>query len=121
MAHVSNDKFLSLRARAGVTRDRWFFYGTAGWARADTRLTYQRDDNISFTDSGRSKGYTVGGGVEFALADHISLRAEYRYQNMRSTEMTGTDEIVQWDQKFDFKAKTELKTDQVRLGVNVRF
>ncbi|MBY8825217.1 TonB-dependent receptor domain-containing protein [Sphingomonas colocasiae] len=121
LAQVSYDKFLSVRARAGVTLDRWFVYGSAGWVRADTELLYKRDRTVSFADSGRSQGYTAGGGVEFALADHIALRAEYRFQDMKSTRFTGTYEIAEWDQLFDFQAKTRLKTDQVRLGVNLRF
>lgn len=118
---ISTDKYLSIRARAGVTKDRWFLYGTAGYAQADTELFYQRDPSISFADSGRMKGYTVGAGIEFALSDHISLRGEYRYQDMRSGELIGTDDLAGTNLVFDFKAKAELKSDQVRLGVNFRF
>lgn len=121
LAEVSFDRFLSLRARAGVTSDRWFLYGTAGWVRADTDLAYRRDRTVSFADSGRAQGYTMGGGVEFALADHMSLRAEYRYQELNSGRLTGTYEIAEWDQLFDFRAKNQLKSDQLRLGVNLRF
>jgi hemoglobin/transferrin/lactoferrin receptor protein len=121
LARVSTDKYLSLRARAGVTRDRWFAYGTAGWVRADAQLDYRRDDFISFSDRGHAQGFTLGGGIEFALADHISLRAEYRYQNLESGDLTGHDEIVEWDQAFDLKARTQFKSDQLQVGVNFRF
>ncbi|AQX30694.1 outer membrane protein [Bartonella schoenbuchensis] len=54
-------------------------------------------------------GYTLGGGVDFAMADNVILRAEYRYSDFGK-------------QKFA-KDKLELdyQTNDFRVGVAYKF
>src|SRR5262245_8405666 len=64
----------STRGRAGVLLGPSLLaYGTAGvvYGRLDSTLA-----DMSFT------GWAAGGGLEYKLARHISLRAEYRYQDL---------------------------------------
>ncbi len=70
----------SVRGRLGVAVDRALFYATGGVAFGDLGNTYintlnGRSDSFSHT----RVGYTVGGGVEYAITNNFSLRAEYRY------------------------------------------
>ena len=68
----------TLRARFGYAWDRVFVYGTAGGAGANVEtalagLPYQ--NNAEF-------GWTVGAGVEVALAEHWTFKAEYLFVDL---------------------------------------
>ncbi len=71
----------SLVGRIGVAADRILFYATGGVA-----FAYQRDNYRSTLLGGVANeinegrvGYTVGGGVDYAFTDHLSLRVEYKF------------------------------------------
>lgn len=66
----------TVRARAGYAFDRVLLYGTGGLALADRELSSGGSD-----DSDLAVGWTVGGGVETAVTDNITARAEYLYAN----------------------------------------
>ncbi len=70
----------SIRGRLGIAVDRALFYATGGAAFAEFRTNYATtlgSDSLS-----RSRvGYTVGGGVEYAITNNFSLRGEYRYSD----------------------------------------
>lgn len=70
----------SLRGRIGWAWDRVLFYGTGGAAFASIshslgNVTLSRFDQVT---TGRA-GWTAGGGVEYAIDPHWSVRVEYRY------------------------------------------
>jgi len=68
----------TLRARFGYAWDRVLVYGTAGGAGANvetalTGLPYQSSPVF---------GWTVGGGIEVAVAEHWTFKAEYLFVNL---------------------------------------
>ncbi len=70
----------SARARVGIAIDRALFYATGGAAFAaftDDFTGPRGFDTFSHT----RVGYTVGGGVEYAINPNLALRAEYRYSD----------------------------------------
>ncbi len=70
----------SARGRVGIAVDRALFYATGGAAFAaftDDFASPAGFDTFSHT----RVGYTVGGGVEYAINPHLALRAEYRYSD----------------------------------------
>ena len=70
----------SARGRLGIAVDRALFYATGGAAFADFQDTFTSGrgfDEFSHT----LVGYTVGGGLEYAVANNVSIRAEYRYSD----------------------------------------
>ena len=70
----------SVRGRLGVAVDRALFYATGGVAFGDLGNTYVNTLNgLTDSYSHTRVGYTVGGGVEYAITNNFSLRAEYRY------------------------------------------
>jgi outer membrane immunogenic protein len=72
----------SIRARVGIAWNRWLIYGTGGAAFAGNTDGYINNvPALSETDSKTRSGWTVGGGVEYAMTDNWSLRAEYRYSD----------------------------------------
>jgi outer membrane immunogenic protein len=84
----------SIRGRVGIAWDRVLFYATGGVEIADIENTYAsppfaaggffalaipaRPAAYDSFSSGRV-GWTVGGGVEYAIDPNWSVRAEYRY------------------------------------------
>jgi outer membrane immunogenic protein len=68
----------TLRARFGYAWDRVLVYGTAGGAGANiqtalTGLPYQTNPEF---------GWTVGGGIEVAFAEHWTFKAEYLFVDL---------------------------------------
>ncbi len=69
----------SIRGRVGVAFDRILVYATGGAAFASIRnIVTDPTGFVEGHDTGRV-GWTVGGGVEYALDPNWAIRAEYRY------------------------------------------
>ena len=73
----------SVRGRLGVAFDRVLVYGTGGVAFGDLSNTYAFN-GLNASLSHTRVGYTVGGGIEYALNNNWSLRGEYRYTDFGS-------------------------------------
>ncbi len=73
----------SVRGRLGVAFDRVLVYGTGGVAFGDLSNTYAFN-GLNASLSHTRVGYTVGGGVEYAISNNWSLRGEYRYTDFGS-------------------------------------
>ncbi|MGH6837860.1 MAG: outer membrane protein [Methylocella sp.] len=69
----------SIRARIGIALDRVLLYGTGGAAFAG--FTNEYDFGLTETDSRTRAGWTVGGGIEYAVTNNWSIGAEYRYSD----------------------------------------
>jgi outer membrane immunogenic protein len=69
----------SVRGRVGIAVDRALFYATGGAAFGGLTNTYVNSFNGLTDQLNHTRvGYTVGGGVEYALTNNWSIRAEYR-------------------------------------------
>lgn len=91
--NVKEDWGGTVRGRLGyAVAARTLVYGTAGFAWQHIRATVTCNDpspcgrgapgalaKFSATNSTTMPGWTVGGGVEYALMKNIAVRAEYRY------------------------------------------
>jgi len=82
----------SVRGRLGIAFDRALLYGTGGVAITSFNTSYF--DTTGFftgvpgtnaTISNTRAGFTFGGGIEYAVTDNWSVRAEYRYSNFGHT------------------------------------
>lgn len=70
----------SVRGRFGIAVDRALFYATGGAAFGGLSNTYTNSRTGAIDSLSHTKvGYTVGGGVEYALSNNWSARVEYRY------------------------------------------
>jgi outer membrane immunogenic protein len=69
-----NEDF-SIRGRLGLAFDRVLIYGTGGGAYGNFHTSYNGTD---FFNTGHF-GWTAGGGIEYAIDNNWSVRAEYRY------------------------------------------
>jgi outer membrane immunogenic protein len=71
------DYFGTLRGRLGLINGDWLFYVTGGWAYGQTTRT--NSSPAGGTASASVSGWTVGGGLEKAIAKSWTLSAEYKY------------------------------------------
>lgn len=105
--HVGEvDLLASVRGRLGFAFDRALIYGTGGVAFTQASWeTHQHgnDDKAKFNDLGG----VVGGGIEYAATDAISVRAEGLYYFFGDKEditnfhsATGEDDDVEFDDAF---------------------
>ena len=116
------DWFGTVRGRVGYAmgdRGTWLPYLTGGWAYGHGSVsgtTTFGATATSFSGSQDYSGWTVGGGVEWAFADHWSAKVEYLYIDFGNgptlaANATGTLNIV-----------SGTMTDNiVRAGVNYKF
>ncbi|UTO28658.1 porin [Bartonella harrusi] len=125
-ANTDKDNFTFKEKWSGATRVR------LGFAAADRIMPYfaggiaytqvQGISTSSTTDAAGKKtstkdfdktmtmvGYTLGGGVDFAMTDNVLLRAEYRYSDF------GKKAFEKGDAKFSYK------TNDFRVGVAYKF
>lgn len=105
----------TLRAKAGFAMDNVLVYATGGLAGTQVKLTFEDQDVPVFRDSDEDTlwGWTAGGGVEVALGEIISLKAEYLYADFGSMDYNLTDEGLAGD--------LDVITHMVRGGVLVHF
>ena len=75
----------SARGRVGFAVDRALFYATGGAAFGSLSNTYLNTLNgLGDSFSKTRVGYTVGAGIEYAITNNWSVRAEYRYTDFGS-------------------------------------
>ena len=76
----------SIRARLGFAFDRVLLYATGGAAFAGVKNDYALSRTISLSEgiSKTRSGWTVGGGLAYAVTNNWSIRAEYRYSDFGS-------------------------------------
>lgn len=114
---VTNLDFGTLRARAGWAVGNFLPYAFAGFALgqanvniAETTTVIQTSPPGTFVFSGTAGsnnewlyGFTVGGGLDYALTHHIFVRGEYEYV------------------QFQPVAGTSIDINTVRLGAGIKF
>ncbi|HMK89141.1 MAG TPA: outer membrane beta-barrel protein, partial [Methylocystis sp.] len=115
----------SLRARAGFTLDRMLIYTAGGAAFGEfgsnlqlfgTDLTlapFYAADQRSSTRA----GWTVGGGVEYAVNPHWSVRGEYRYTDFgHMGDLPAATSMGAF-----YAADRHLDQNQVQVGLSYKF
>ncbi len=123
----------TVRARLGYAADRFLPFVTGGIAFAETKHSLGCDTaRVSatngcggkaaggkFEDSGSKTrvGYVVGAGLEYAVTDNWTVKAEYLYSNYGKKGVTLSDPYK--NQFNERRFKTDLS--EVRIGVNYKF
>lgn len=74
----SSDFFTTIRGRAGLALGHWLFYGTGGGigVNFETRIDDDNEDVHGGTED-FAWGWTGGGGIEYMIGCHWTIRAEY--------------------------------------------
>jgi len=96
------DWLASLRVRAGHAMDRVLVYATGGLAFGDVDMSFSfNDGGFSESETETAFGWTIGGGLDYALTDALSLRVEYRYTDLEDTSFSGIGETIEADYTYE--------------------
>jgi outer membrane immunogenic protein len=104
-----NDFLSTVRGRVGIAMDRWLPYATGGLAVGNIRATVPGFTGIDKTNT----GWTVGGGLEYALAPNWSVKAEYLYVDLGKENCSLMCGLP--------TNSVSLTSNVVRAGINYRF
>jgi outer membrane immunogenic protein len=112
------DYFGTVRARLGLAMDRALIYATGGFA-------YGGGDNgngcfvgaVAFdcNNDDTSTGWTLGGGVEYAVTNNVTVKVEGLYVNLDRGDDDGLF------QTGVFNNRDDLEFGVVRAGLNYKF
>jgi opacity protein-like surface antigen len=134
-SYADADWLMTLRPRIGFTANNWLFYLTGGLAL--TKLQGQflfTDGNARGAVTGAVQeanvntfraGYAFGGGVETALTDRLSVKAEYL--RVQFDDVVAHQVSSNFASGFtppssqSFTQSMKLSANLVRLGLNYRF
>jgi outer membrane immunogenic protein len=119
----------TLRPRAGFTHGPLFVYGTGGVA--VTNVNYQALFTDTFAAAHENggvdqvqKGWAAGGGVEFKLRRHWSVKGEFLHADFGSPSATSTNltsaPSSSWPASV-FMHTANLTASVYRFGLNYRF
>ena len=121
---VKNDWQASVRGRLGYAWDRWMIYATGGVAFANIDATIGfvpapfAFPTLFLNNSRTLTGFTVGGGVEYAILDNLSLGIEYRFSDFgRDNFAFGTPVIF----GVPVTGRSDLQTNEVTARLNWHF
>jgi opacity protein-like surface antigen len=119
------DRLASITGRLGITWGRALFYGKGGWAAGDISASAHLNPGtagganigvplaLPVKTTNWANGWTVGGGMEFALTNNWSAKAEYMHFDL------GSDRYQVNDIPETVDAAT--RGDVVRVGINYHF
>jgi outer membrane immunogenic protein len=107
---TSNDWLGTFRGRAGLAFDRFMPYVTGGLAVGDIHATTPGFPGTSQTNA----GWTVGGGLEFALTNNWTAKAEYLHVDLGNLNCGFNCGVTS-------NNNVSARSDQVRGGLNFRF
>ena len=124
-ARQSTDWFGTVRAKIGfVPFCRLLVYGTGGLAYghvnyfADTDFTDQGGPFYLSSFDRTEVGWTVGGGLEYALSNHWSIRAEYLYYDLGNESSTApASDGRPFQMHYDWNTTANI----IRGGLNFKF
>jgi outer membrane immunogenic protein len=123
---VSNGLFGTARGRLGVAFDRVLVYGTGGLAYTSGHYLFTYTDGL-FPAAGTSTtadkiGYVVGGGVEYALNNNVSVKGEFLYTQYGKVSTSGLI-VNQFNPSFTntFATSARVQEYTARVGINYRF
>jgi opacity protein-like surface antigen len=122
---IRTDWLATIRPRAGIVLNKLLLFGTAGAALTKFKYDEEFADTFSPARATQSQsetrlGWTVGGGAEYALKRHWSVKAEYLYADFG--KISSTSMLTAPAGKTDaFDHSATFNVHIVRLGLNYRF
>jgi len=132
-AYFKSNYLFTLRPKFGYAWDNVMVYGTAGLAATSSKsfasfkvtdLGNLGTDTYVGSKSARKLGYSVGAGVEYALTNRVSIKADYLYYDLGSMRFkTGAQADALADAPNDVAlqtVKSKLSGNLVRVGLNFK-
>lgn len=110
ICNTSNDWLGTMRGRIGYAFDRVLPYVTGGLAYGKVNIS----NNIGGAASITKVGWTLGGGLEYAVTNNWTLKAEYLYADLGKATC---DAACSGGDPFDVRFSTHI----LRGGLNYKF
>jgi outer membrane immunogenic protein len=116
LVRVQQDWQASVRARLGFALDRFMVYGTAGVAFSEFQYSYF-NPLAGFGEGGSFSrtGWTVGGGVNYAMTNNLILGVDYRYTDYGKFDYVANSAFL------GLTAEQSPTTHQVRASIAYKF
>jgi outer membrane immunogenic protein len=117
-ASTDIDWIITLAGRVGVTFDRTLVYAKGGVAWADESFSHTggSDTNVRFfTGDNTATGWLIGAGLEYAMDQNWSIKAEYNYIDFGDERVSVTD----GERTAIFDIDQDLQI--AKIGINYRF
>jgi outer membrane immunogenic protein len=118
---VQTDWLFTARTRIGYAFDRALIYATGGLAVTNVRYNESFNDVFATSEnssiSANKTGWTAGGGLEYAMTNNWSAKAEYLYANFGSVNSA----VHAINAPVTFHHEARLTTNIVRAGLNYKF
>jgi outer membrane immunogenic protein len=121
---------MTARPRVGVVFGHVLFYGTAGGAVDNVKYSALFTDTFATAHESASlddkrAGWVAGGGAEFSLSHHLSVKGEYLYSGFGTSTVTSTN-LTAFTPPIAFPTNifthtVSLHANIARAGVNFRF
>jgi opacity protein-like surface antigen len=114
-------RLASIAGRLGITWGRALFYAKGGVAFGE--VTASIHDNpvlvppVGLSDTKWMTGWIAGGGMEFALTDRWSAKAEYQHYDLGKKTFTTFDGTL-FPGPLTGQADVDVQGDSVRIGIN---
>jgi outer membrane immunogenic protein len=128
---IKTDWLLTARPRLGVAWNQVLLYVTGGLAVTQLK-TFQSQFNTdnsatltyaeSVSNSETRAGWVVGGGLEYALSNHWSVKGEYLYTDFGSVSSTGmtNPNFIGLPRFISFTHTFDLHENIARAGINYK-
>jgi outer membrane immunogenic protein len=128
---VKTDWLITIRPRVGYSWDHTLVYATGGLAITKLSFSQTYSDNINFfspvggaesaSASKNKVGWVIGAGLEQAVGNNWSLKAEYLYVRFDGLNATGVLSDGNGDQAVFTNNLDHLSSNIVRVGFNYKF
>ncbi|HKV03968.1 MAG TPA: outer membrane beta-barrel protein [Candidatus Acidoferrales bacterium] len=127
---VSSNWLFTARPRVGITMGHMLLFVTGGFAETHVRYNEHFTDTFdSATETAVARrnmpGWTVGGGVEYSVGRHFSVKEEYLYAAFGTLRTTSTNLMVGSppapSPQNVFTLSDNLHAHVVRAALNYRF
>ena len=102
----------TLTGRVGAAFDRLLVYGKGGLAIADDQSTFTPVGGATLTDTVTRTGWTVGAGLEYALTNNWTVRAEYDYLGFGNKQLSFTPAVT---------SNADLNVQEIKAGFDYKF
>jgi outer membrane immunogenic protein len=115
----------TLRGRLGYAADRFLIYVTGGLAygnpNSSAALVLGPNFWTGSTGSGARAGWTVGGGIEYALTNNWTIKGEYLYYDLGRKTLTTVPNAAALATGLNSVERISNTGSLARVGVNYKF
>lgn len=128
VADVKNQVNVALRARLGMAVGKALPYVAAGLTGTYMNRDFAAVEKAKagprskLEEGGMSLGWTLGAGVDVALANNMLLRVEYRYNHMGEQSWVAKGAVAnQDDQLYTVMENPAATSSELRLGLGFKY